>query len=86
MRALSSVIIILMLCSTSYVTTGQPFPFLGGGIIGGGIGPFGGFYPGYYSGYPGYYGGGFGGGYGRPYGFRGYRYPHFHPPIAVLAG
>lgn len=85
----------LILTCTIYTVASAPNPTFGGAVIGVGISPFGLGYGGYggryggygygggYGGYGGYPGYGYGGGYG--YGYR-RRYPHFYPPIAVLAG
>lgn len=91
----SCLFIVTLLVCCAHLSTSAPNPTIGlGGVgvgfgygvgYGGGIGGFGyspivgdyGYYPRY--GYSGY------GLYGHPYGRR-YRYPHFYPPIAVLAG
>lgn len=61
-------------------TTIDTVPFGGFGF---GLSPFYGYgFSPYYGGYGGgYYGGGYG-----PYHHRRWDYPHFYPPIAVLAG
>lgn len=69
-----------MTCNV-YLTTAAPNPTIAGAVIGFGVSPVVGFNDYYgYSRYPGY---GYGNGYGHR---RRYRYPHFYPPIAVLAG
>lgn len=83
-------VVILLMCSV-YLTASAPSPtIIGVGF--GGIGYGGGFDDFGYSPVAGYgrgfYPDGYGYGYSlynRPYGRR-YRYPHFYPPIAVLAG
>lgn len=81
MSRLSLVIILLVACSIIYSATAVPVPFLFG--VGAPITPYNAYAPGYGGYYPGsYYGSN---GYRRPYERR-YRYPHFYPPIAVLAG
>lgn len=86
----SSLFVFLILTCTIYTVASAPNPTFGGAVVGLGISPVGfgysGGYGGYgYGGYPGYGYGGYGGGCGGGYGRR-YRYPHFYPPIAVLAG
>lgn len=74
---------ILLLTCNVYLTASapNPNPTIGGAVIGFGVSPVAGYNDYYgYSGYPGY-GYGIGNGYRRKY-----RYPHFYPPIAVLAG
>lgn len=74
-------VFIMVLCG--HLVTPAPSPVFGGTFVEFGVSPIYGF-PGFNSyggyGYPGY---GYGGYYGH---HRRYRYPHFYPPIAVLAG
>lgn len=94
MNQLCLIVVTFLVCCI-YLVTSAPNPTFGIGGIGvglgydydydGGLGDFG-VSPAYRSYGYGYSGGG--GGYplyGHPYGRR-YRYPHFYPPIAVLAG
>lgn len=91
MNQLCLIVVSFLVCYIYFVASAPTFGGVGIGVgfgglgygYGGGLGGFGPVYPSYGYGYSGY-----GGGYplyGHPYGRR-YRYPHFYPPIAVLAG